>query len=239
MLLILLQIVLNACAQIQPRFHTVVSGETLGKIAALYSVQAYDVREKNHDVLKAGLRPGTRLYIPFEEAPGWTTEWSSERASEWDGSLASDIVKNAKRDMAAVQAGFPGFIWPVIGNVSSAFGLRSGNMHDGIDIAAAEGTTVKAARSGHVIYAHNRIGGYGNMVILRHADSYSTVYAHLSLIHVKKGQFIAKGLPLGRVGQTGDAEGPHLHFEVRNNRIPVNPLLYLQVQVANNILRRN
>jgi murein DD-endopeptidase MepM/ murein hydrolase activator NlpD len=111
-------------------------------------------------------------------------------------------------------------------------------MHDGVDIAAPEGTWVKAARSGHVIYASDRIGGYGRMIILRHPDSFATVYAHLSAIHARKGQFIAKGQYLGKVGQTGHAEGPHLHFEVRNNRVPVNPLLYLHVNVAANILRR-
>lgn len=225
MLLILLQFLVAHCAQIQPRFHTVELGETLSKIASLYVVPLADVTEKNAEILKAGIRPGLKLFIPFEESP------------EWDRAIAHEM-KKVEYDVPPVMASFPGFIWPVVGYVSSNFGNRQGHLHEGIDIVASEGTGVRASRSGHVIYAHNRIGGYGNMVIVRHPDSYSTVYAHLSSMSVRKGQFISKGQVLGRVGQTGHSRGPHLHFEVRNNRVPVNPLLYLQVHIANNIVKR-
>jgi murein DD-endopeptidase MepM/ murein hydrolase activator NlpD len=119
-------------------------------------------------------------------------------------------------------------------DVTSPFGKRGKKDHDGVDIGARQGTIVRASRSGHVIYAGNRIRGYGNMIIIRHADTFSTVYAHLSKITVKKNQFIGRGLPIGRVGRTGHATGSHLHFEVRNNRVPVDPLLYLQGQFAAN-----
>lgn len=226
MILILLNFIVLSCAQIQTRFHPVTPGETLARIAARYSISEIELRGANTGILQDGLQPGEKLYVPFESSP------------EWDRALADDMVRRADFDVADVPNSFPGFVWPVAGYVSSGFGMRRGSMHDGVDIVAAEGAGVRAARSGHVIYAHNRIGGYGNMVIIRHPDSYSTVYAHLSRMEVRKGQFISKGQSVGRVGQTGHAEGPHLHFEVRNNRQPVNPLLYLQVRVANNILRR-
>ena len=225
MILILLSFFAGGCAQVQPRYHTVERGQTLSRIAELYSVSVAELRNHNSDATQGGLRSGMKLFVPFEQRP------------DWDLVLAGDIVRDADLDSSYSSAA-PNFVWPVVGYVSSAFGPRRGNMHDGIDIVALEGTSVKAARSGHVIYAHNRIGGYGNMVIIRHADTFSTVYAHLSAFNVKKGQFIAKGQTLGRVGQTGHANGPHLHFEVRNHRAPVNPLLYLQVQYAHNILRR-
>ncbi|MBI1861690.1 MAG: M23 family metallopeptidase [Deltaproteobacteria bacterium] len=196
----------------------------MNRIAAQYAVPVADVRDRNAEVLRAGLRPGTRLYIPFESSHDWDRAFTGVRAVDYDHAETVTTI--------------PGFLWPVMGYISSAFGMRRGVMHDGIDIVAQEGVPVKCARGGHVIYAHDRIGGYGNMIIIRHADSYSTVYAHLSAINVRKGQFAGKGQVIGKVGQTGHAEGPHLHFEVRNNRQPVNPLLYLQVHVANNILRR-
>lgn len=230
MSLILLQFLLGACAQIQSRYHTVVAGESLSTLAKKYDVSERHLRVANSGHFQGGLlATGTKLYVPFESNPKW------HKALELP---SVQRVKYSVNDTPTNYSEIPFFIWPVNGYISSGFGVRRGNMHDGVDIVAPEGTPIKAARSGHVIYAHNRIGGYGNMIIVRHPDSYSTVYAHLSRMEVRKGMFVSKGQVIGRVGQTGHAEGPHLHFEVRNNRSPVNPLLYLQVRVAANILRR-
>ena len=124
------------------------------------------------------------------------------------------------------------FNWPLNGYVSSGYGRRHGRFHEGIDIPARKGTIVKAARSGRVIYAGNRIRGYGNVVVIKHNDDYSTVYAHLSKMDVRGGQFINRGQWIGRVGRTGHATSPHLHFEIRIGHYPVNPLLFLQAQYA-------
>ena len=118
-----------------------------------------------------------------------------------------------------------GLIWPVSGVVTSGFGYRWGRMHEGIDISAPAGTPVVAAASGRVIMAGS-MGGYGNLVVIDHGNGLSTAYAHLSSIWVGGGS-VSQGQGIGAVGCTGSCTGAHLHFEVRVNGTPVNPLSYL------------
>jgi murein DD-endopeptidase MepM/ murein hydrolase activator NlpD len=119
-----------------------------------------------------------------------------------------------------------GFIWPVGGPVVSPFGMRWGRMHEGIDIAAAEGTPIHAAASGRVVFA-GWMDGYGNLVAIDHGGGLSTAYAHQSSIAAGLGQTVSQGQTIGYVGCTGHCFGPHLHFEVRVNGTPVDPLGYL------------
>jgi murein DD-endopeptidase MepM/ murein hydrolase activator NlpD len=117
-----------------------------------------------------------------------------------------------------------GLIWPVSGSVTSGFGWRWGRMHEGIDIGAPYGASVVASASGTVIHA-GWMGGYGNLVVIDHGGGLSTAYAHLSSIVA--GGSIAQGQTLGYIGCTGHCFGAHLHFEVRVNGSPVDPLGYL------------
>lgn len=107
--------------------------------------------------------------------------------------------------------------WPVEGTVSSPFGLRlrgwSPDLHRGVDVAAPEGTPVSAMKGGRVTFAGAR-GGYGNTIIIEHGSNVRTLYAHLSRIDVRAGQRVRGGEVIGAVGRTGNATGPHLHFEV-------------------------
>ena len=119
-----------------------------------------------------------------------------------------------------------GFIWPVSGPVTSPFGMRWGRMHTGIDIGVPYGTPIHAAASGSVIYA-GWMDGYGNLVFIDHGGGISTGYAHQSGIAVSNGQSVTQGQVIGYVGCTGHCFGPHLHFEVRVNGTPVDPLGYL------------
>lgn len=118
-----------------------------------------------------------------------------------------------------------GLIWPVSGPVVSGFGSRWGRMHEGIDIAVPQGTAVHAAAGGTIIYAGG-MGGYGNIVVIDHGNGLATAYAHLSAIWVGGGS-VAQGQPIAASGCTGHCLGPHLHFEVRVNGSPVDPLGYL------------
>ncbi len=119
-----------------------------------------------------------------------------------------------------------GFIWPVNGPVTSPFGWRWGRMHEGIDIGVGSGTPIHAAASGRVVYA-GWMSGYGNLVAIDHGRGISTAYGHQSSVAVSVGQVVSQGQTVGYVGCTGHCFGPHLHFEVRINGAPVDPLGYL------------
>jgi murein DD-endopeptidase MepM/ murein hydrolase activator NlpD len=120
------------------------------------------------------------------------------------------------------------FRWPVRGRIISSFGATpSGQRNDGINLAVPEGTTVKAAEAGTVIYAGNELEGYGNLVLIRHADDWVSAYAHNSEIKVKKGDTIRRGQSIATAGMSGSVTSPQLHFELRKKAKPVNPLDYL------------
>ena len=138
--------------------------------------------------------------------------------------LAAKIAAQASRGTGAPSAA--GLVWPVSGSVTSGYGTRWGRMHEGIDIAAPSGTPIAAAAAGTVIYA-GWMGGYGNLVVLDHGNGLATAYGHQSSIAVANGQTVAQGQVVGYVGSTGHSTGPHLHFEVRVNGAPVDPLGYL------------
>ena len=120
--------------------------------------------------------------------------------------------------------------WPVpydVARVSSAFGEdRGSSRHMGLDLTAAKGTKVRATADGQVSFA-GRSGDFGRLVIVEHSDGYETRYAHLKFIEVTKGKRVKRGAVIGRVGETGNATGPHLHYEVRLQGTPVNPRSYL------------
>lgn len=114
--------------------------------------------------------------------------------------------------------------WPLgAGVVSSEFGRRWGKNHEGIDIAADPGEPVFASAAGRVEYAGSGLRGYGNAVILRHDEKTTTLYAHNSALKVREGQRVASGAVIALLGSTGHSTGPHVHFEIRSDRTPVDP----------------
>jgi len=127
---------------------------------------------------------------------------------------------------APIRRGSGALIWPVNGTISSPFGMRWGRLHAGIDIPASVGTGIRAADSGKVILAGPQ-GGYGNYTCIQHSGPMSTCYAHQSSIGVSVGQSVRQGQVIGATGNTGNSTGPHLHFEVRINGTPVDPVGYL------------
>jgi murein DD-endopeptidase MepM/ murein hydrolase activator NlpD len=119
-----------------------------------------------------------------------------------------------------------GLIWPVSGPVVSPFGYRWGRLHAGIDIAVSYGTPIHAAAAGTVVLA-GWVSGYGNYTCIDHGGGMATCYAHQSSYAVSQGAAVSQGQVIGSVGCTGHCFGPHLHFEVRINGSPVDPLGYL------------
>jgi murein DD-endopeptidase MepM/ murein hydrolase activator NlpD len=125
-----------------------------------------------------------------------------------------------------IRRGSGGLIWPVNGPVSSPFGTRWGRLHAGVDIPVPVGTPVRASQSGNVIIA-GVTGGYGNYICIQHGGSMSTCYAHNNSIGVSQGQSVKQGQIISQSGNTGNSTGPHMHFEVRINGSPVDPMGYL------------
>ena len=151
-------------------------------------------------------------------------------ALEEQSAVLAERIRQAQQQSSSVPVVVPsgsGVLgWPVSGPVTSGFGLRWGRMHEGIDIAVAEGTPVRAAGAGTVIYA-GWMGGYGNLVVVDHGNGLSTAYAHNSSLGVGVGQSVTAGQVVSYSGNTGNSTGPHVHFEVRVNGSAVDPLGYL------------
>jgi murein DD-endopeptidase MepM/ murein hydrolase activator NlpD len=125
-----------------------------------------------------------------------------------------------------VEAG--SFRWPVRGRVISEYGSKSnGEKNEGINLAVPEGTSVKAADDGEVIYSGNELKGYGNLVLVRHKNGYVTAYAHASELLVNRGEKISRGQIIARAGATGSVSQPQLHFELRKGQKPIDPKPYL------------
>lgn len=141
---------------------------------------------------------------------------------------AIEAVAQDADDEAPGATGIGKMRWPAKGRIVSNYGAGSGKSRDGIDIAVPEGTSVKAAENGVVIYAGDGLKEFGNTVLVRHDDGLVTVYGHNGALNVKRGQKVKRGDQIATSGMSGETDTPKLHFEVRKNSAPVNPSTYLQ-----------
>jgi len=216
-----LLVLVGACSSLPEggTVHVVRPGETLWRISRHYGVTVDELRRANSVRDAHALQVGQKLRIPGVDK----TQPSGVLGRPPSARHAPP--RKGDRALALKEADLR-FDWPVAGKVSSGFGWRSGRRHEGIDIPANKGTTVRAAEAGRVIYS-GTLGDYGRVVIVKHAGRYSTVYAHNHRNKVRKGQFIEKGDVICTVGRTGNARGTHLHFEVRRDRVAHDPLRYL------------
>jgi murein DD-endopeptidase MepM/ murein hydrolase activator NlpD len=149
--------------------------------------------------------------------------------SRHGGLSVEKVLRDANRNAVASEEPASAKLQPPLRQmrVNSRFGYRSGGTHSGVDLKAAEGTPFYAAGDGRVVYAGEEIGGYGLTVIVRHAAGFATLYAHASDLRVEVGQKVARGECLGYTGQSGNATGPHLHFEIRRDARPLDPVRML------------
>ncbi len=194
-----------------PAVHVVKPGETLWRIARQYDLTPEELGRLNGIADITKVRVGTELKV---SARSPTPQAPAKAAAAAPASPAP-----------AVRPRYP-LRWPVEGQIASRYGQKAGAAHDGIDIVAPEGTTVRAAAPGKVLFSAEH-EGYGNLVVVKHDDGLVTVYAHHQANLVRKGQSISLGQPIAKVGKTGNASGPHLHFEVRKGAVPQNPLAFL------------
>lgn len=226
--------------------HVVSRGETIHRIARAYGIDPSDLMETNGIADPRTVAVGAELFVPgasrVVEVPAAPLAGDPAPAAIATGPAvhaerppASPALRGGSaQDERAEPKGMPprdaraeaALAWPLKGVLYGRYGVRAGRRHDGIDIAAPEGTTVGAAAGGTVIFAGEQ-AGYGAIVIVRHEGGLVTLYAHNSRLLVDEGARVHAGEPIAKVGQTGRTTGPHLHFEVRDGTRPRNPLLYL------------
>jgi murein DD-endopeptidase MepM/ murein hydrolase activator NlpD len=145
-------------------------------------------------------------------------------------------LQSVVRELSAKDDGAPTWLhrgcalmsWPVVGGLTSAFGKRDGKKHDGVDLMVTEDTPVLAACDGRVLYAGDGLRGYGNLVIVRHSDGLTTVYAHNHRLLVRVGDAVTRRQPLALAGKSGNASATHVHFEVRKDSLARDPFEYLE-----------
>jgi murein DD-endopeptidase MepM/ murein hydrolase activator NlpD len=196
-----------------------------------------DTREPPRMASAAPMSGSLSMSAPPRTQPAITQSAGPSLASQESPLSARVAAPTATAPAAAVEnsgktadAGtdVPGFRWPVRGRVIQAFGPKpNGLQNDGINLAVPEGTPVKAADDGVVAYAGNELKGYGNLVLVRHANGFVTAYAHASDILVKRGDPVKRGQVIAHSGQTGSVTSPQLHFEIRKGATPVDPAQYL------------
>ena len=238
----------------RPSEYVVRSGEDVYSIATDFGIDAYELATLNGLSPPFSVSSGQRLALPpaggnasggpsdglavppaAAAAPATTPSTPSSGivatpARPDDGALrAQSAAPAARRSNEAGASDEGGFIWPVNGDVISDFGAKgSGLVNDGINIAASRGAPVRAAEGGVVAYAGNELRGFGNMLLIKHADGWVTAYAHTDELLVNRGERVGKGQVIARVGSTGSVSRPQLHFEMRQGKKPVDPLQYLR-----------
>ena len=195
--------------------HVVERHQTLYRICKTYGVDLKGVASLNSIIDPSKIETGQRIFIPGAKKVLKVEIYIDDVAAE-QGEKSKIAYK--KLD----------FIWPVEGKISDVFKEAESKKHQGIDISSPVGTPIKASNAGKVIYSNNGIKGYGNLIILRHSEEYVTVYAHNQVNLVEEGTWAEKGQIIGKVGETGRATGPHLHFEIRRNNKPLDPFLFLK-----------
>jgi murein DD-endopeptidase MepM/ murein hydrolase activator NlpD len=191
-------------------YHQVGADDTVGKIAAAFSVEPSAIIEyplNNLDSENAQITVGQWLVVP-----GGVKPYVPRQVVAYSGPVPEDA-----------STGTGSFGWPAAGQITQGYWDR----HRAIDIGSWEGAPVVAADSGYVIAAGWDDGGYGRMVVIDHGNGFQTLYAHLQVYYVEAGSSVAKGQAIAEVGTTGNSTGPHLHFEVRKNQVQRNPFGFL------------
>ncbi|HXW40990.1 MAG TPA: LysM peptidoglycan-binding domain-containing M23 family metallopeptidase [Xanthobacteraceae bacterium] len=227
-----------------PLVHVVARGETLNSIARLYHKPVGALARANNLAVDARVTVGEHITIPNARAEAASVAPRAEApAPQVSGPSLANVESPHSARLAAPTAptpednpvkttqamsDMPSFRWPVRGRVIATFGPKpNGLQNDGINLAVPEGTPVKAAEDGVVAYAGNELKGYGNLVLLRHANGFVTAYANASEILVKRGETVKRGQIIARSGETGNVTSPQLHFEIRKGATPVDPAQYL------------
>ncbi len=210
------------------RVHTVVRGDTLYGISRSYGIDMNALARANRLAPPYLLLVGQRLNVPVTSAGATQTA-----VLPVEPPPAPKVDTTAKARPAPLIPTPPPrssgrFLWPVKGAILSKFGPKSGGFHnDGINISAPRGAPVRAAEAGVVAYAGNELRGYGNLLLIRHAEGWTTAYAHNDVLLVTRGDTVRRGQTVAKVGSSGNVTAPQSHFELRRGTKVVDPLKHL------------
>jgi len=210
--------------------HPVGKGQTLYRIARAYGLSVEELMDANRIDDPRELKAGELLYVPGANERRMVPEYdapepvAAPRAVK-TGSALEAVEKKPPR-VIRVGKGSGVLEWPLRGVLYARFGKKGKGPHDGIDLAAPAGQAVKTAAPGTVLFAGEQ-KGYGLIVIVEHDGGLITLYAHNRDLRVKTGQKVRTGQVVATVGDSGRTSGPHLHFEVRKDGVPVDPLDFL------------
>ncbi len=226
--------------------HTTAAGDTIYSLSRKYKVTPQAIANANNLTLSTQLKIGQQVKIPatapiantpaaqqkqnVQTVPQTPTQQVAQNenvpAPENVGVVRPNVPP-VTNDTRAPNAA-PTFHWPVRGRILSAYGKKpNGQQNDGINVSVPDGTPIRASEDGVVAYAGNELKGFGNLVLIRHAENWVTAYAHLGTIDVKKDQKVKRGEIIARAGQTGGVTSPQLHFEIRKGSNPVDPEKHL------------
>jgi len=231
----------SAVAQKKGVYHPVTKGVTLYRISLAYKIPLAKLMEANSLALPSALKVGQRLFIPGATAvlqvdpsvplsPNERRDLEKSLESEEKAS-APDYSPGGEKEKSPGHGKELDVIWPIQGKINSHFGRRGKKFHAGIDIASPSYQEVKAAKDGEVILARNSRTGYGNVVVLRHDQGLTTIYGHMNVIIAQEGEAVRQGQAIGGVGSTGRSTGPHLHFELRQNGRPLDPMPHMPMTI--------
>lgn len=221
----------------QGRIHVVQRGEYLASIGNRYGVDGFSIARINGIRAPYTIYPGQKLRIP-RSLNNTNTQIASvpprEQASPSQGNTRKTVTPTRARSAPAkTNVGRPPkragtFSWPVRGKIISTYGPKEkGLFNDGVNIAASRGANVKAAENGVVAYSGNEIRGFGNLLLIKHDGGWVTAYAHNDQLLVKRGDKVARGQVISKVGSTGSVTTPQLHFELRKGANAVDPNKYM------------
>lgn len=225
-----------------PSVHIVQKGDTIYSISRRYNVDMSVLTRTNNLYAPYSIYLGQILKLPgsvVEPTEHWISlkKRPTQTAARNTAKSAPKQTKTGRKSTRKTAVRLPPppdrakakFAWPVNGTVMNKFGSAGGGRHnDGINIKVAEGTFVRAAENGVVAYAGNELKGFGNLLLVKHADGWITAYAHNKEFLVKRGDTVKRGQPMAKAGKTGNAKEPQLHFEIRRGTKAVDPMTYLE-----------
>jgi murein DD-endopeptidase MepM/ murein hydrolase activator NlpD len=199
-------------------YHRVRPGQSLFRIAKTYGVAIQKLRRVNRIPNPSKIKAGDRLFIPGARKVLHVPIYRPEETA----------ILERKLPARGTGVAHLRFAWPVKGRIVTHFGIQDGFKNNGVGIAAKQGTPVRAAEKGKVVYSGADLRDYGNLIIIDHQGGFATVYAHNRVNLVTRGKTVGRGQVIAEVGMTGIAETPYLHFEIRRGGKAKDPLAFIK-----------